>query len=163
MWTRKDNIWLFKKDNVNIWDKFWLLTIIKETEPRWVSKSRPNWYRYFTCKCECGAVLDCNYSRIKTWRAKSCWCNAAKLASERMKWNTIWVWRTHTQSTKEKMRRWNPEFRELKQSIRECEWLWDISNWITLNKVIHNKFHAEYWFWNNTPEEFYKFKEQLCQ
>ena len=213
MWTRKNNTWLFKKEEVNIWDKFWMLTIIKEWAPRWVSKSRPNWYRYFTCECECWNILDCNYSRIKTWRAKSCWCYAYKKASERLIWNKIWVWRTHTDETRKKMRRWNVALMELKQSIRqcfqyskwrkevferdnytcqvswiksswdleahhleplmslikrfnietvydamECEWMWDVNNWITLNKVIHNNFHKQYWFWNNTEEQFNEFK-----
>lgn len=213
MWTRKNNTWLFKKDNIIIWIKINLLTIVEELEPLWRSISRPNGFRQIKCKCDCGNFTELPYSRFKTWRTKSCWCLSKKLASERLVWNKIWLWRKHSQETKEKMRKWINPLIELKDAIRDsssykdwrkqiferdnytciisweksswnieahhlmsltnlikiynittvyealdCDKLWDINNWITIRKDIHNKFHAQYWFWNNTPEQFEEFK-----
>ncbi len=213
MWTRKNNTWLFTKDNNIIGIKYNMLTIVEEIEWIWKSKSRPNWYRQVRCKCDCWKLTDIPYSRVKTWNTKSCWCLARTNASNRLKWNTIWLWRKHSKETKEKMKRpFNP-YIELKDSIRdsisyknwrkqiferdnytcqltwevsswnieahhlewlttliiknnintlydalECDELWDINNWITLNRTIHNKFHCIYWFWDNTPEQFNEFK-----
>ena len=34
----------------------------------------------------------------------------------------------------------------------------DENNWVCLCKYCHHIFHKEYWFWNNTPEQFNEFK-----
>jgi len=41
-----------------------------------------------------------------------------------------------------------------------CEKLFDINNWITISREIHNKFHNEYWKVWFTIENFYEFKNK---
>lgn len=211
MIERDKNNWQFKKDTISIWAKYNMLTIISDL---WfvMFKSRKNWERKVRCQCECGNIKDLSYNRVKHSKTKSCWCLAKKLASDRLKWNTIWSWRKHSDESKIKMRRPLNPMIELKDSIRDsnsyknwrkqvferdnytcqisweksswnieahhlewltslivkynintlydaidCNELWNIDNWVTLNNKIHNKFHCIYWFWNNTPEQFKEF------
>lgn len=194
--------------------KFWMLTIINECKPRDVSKSRPNGYRYVTCKCDCWNIVECNYSRVKTWRTVSCWCYAKKVASELMKENKIWVWRTHTTESRAKMSKtkwWNKdrliniirasfEYKQWRKLVYERDWykcriswikwngnleahhivnlkkiiqdnniktfkealmckeIWDIENWITIDKTLHSIFHKKYWYFKNSIEQIIDFK-----
>lgn len=214
MWTRKNNTWLFKKDFDIIWKKFNRLLIVEEASPSWVSESRPNGFRRVICKCDCWNIITTNYSRVKTWRAKSCWCFSKEVRVTRMTWNKIWLWKTHTAEARKKMsitKWWNKD--TLKQVIRasfeykqwrtavykrdnytcqitnvkwngnlevhhiinlstlvkkynietiegaiNCKELWDINNWITMDKTVHSIFHKKYNYLNNSMEQILEFK-----
>ncbi len=45
-------------------------------------------------------------------------------------------------------------------NYRDCEILWDINNWITITKELHNIFHKIYWKKNFTIENFLEFKNK---
>lgn len=42
-------------------------------------------------------------------------------------------------------------------NFRECELLWELKNWITITKELHNEFHKIYWKKNFTRENFIEF------
>lgn len=48
------------------WEKFNRITILKEVE--WKSETTVLW------QCECWTIKEFNYSRLKSWDTKSCWC-----------------------------------------------------------------------------------------
>ena len=56
-----------KKLEINPWDKYGRLTIVKEVEER-------KKHRYFLCKCDCWNKKTVELSHIKNWHTKSCWC-----------------------------------------------------------------------------------------
>lgn len=216
--TQSDN--LFKKEEINIWDRFWKLTILKEVNP--IKKDyRPNWYRKFLCKCDCWNEKEILLQWLKRWTS-SCWCNVSELSKIRMKWNKIWEWKTHSEKTKNKFRtsnfykkrkavsiimkdirwsdkykkwrldvfikswflcelskqwsRWDIEAHHIKNLYKiviennilsledayNCDEIWDINNWIVLNKYIHKEFHKMYWQYNNTLEQLEEFKKLIA-
>lgn len=118
MIERNKNNWQFKKDNIDIWTKYNMLIIISDL---WfvMFASSKSWERKVKCQCECGNIKDLSYNKVKHWKTKSCWCLAKKLASNRLKWNTIWVWRKHSDKTKIKMRHPLNPYIELKNGIRD--------------------------------------------
>jgi hypothetical protein len=46
------------------------------------------------------------------------------------------------------------------ENFRECSEAFDINNWITISRKLHNLFHKEYWKKNFTEEDFLKFKQK---
>jgi len=87
---------MWKKIEVNLWDKYNRLTIIKELERR-------NGRRCFECQCTCWNIHMVLLSNLTTWKIKSCWCLNKELSSQRryIHWFTktpiyaCWEWLRH--------------------------------------------------------------------
>lgn len=60
-----------KRADVNNGDKFGLLTIIQEIEPK-IQCGRP--YRQFLCKCDCGKEVIASLFKLKNGKKPSCGC-----------------------------------------------------------------------------------------
>ena len=58
---------MWRKLEINKWDKFNRLTIIKEIEQIWLN-------RYVQCKCDCWDINTYQLWSIRGWFTKSCWC-----------------------------------------------------------------------------------------
>lgn len=69
-----------RKLEINIWDIYNRLTIIKEVE-------QIKQYRYFLCKCECWKEKVIQLNSLKQWLTKSCGCLSGKN-------NTHWLARS---------------------------------------------------------------------
>lgn len=61
--------------NINPWDKFNRLTVIKEVEKR-------NYFRHFLCKCDCWNEKIVRWHSLVIWHTKSCWCYHRDIMSE---------------------------------------------------------------------------------
>lgn len=57
-----------RKVDVNIWDRYWRLTIVKEEE---IYKGK---YRKFKCKCDCWNTKVTLMNNLRRWKIKSCGC-----------------------------------------------------------------------------------------
>ena len=71
-----------KKIKISKWDKFWILTIIKEVEQIWI-------YRYFEVKCRCWIIKKVQLINLRRWNTTSCGCLQRKITSERF--NIHWM------------------------------------------------------------------------
>lgn len=62
-----------KRIEVQKWDKYEMLTIIKEIEP-----DRLHWhnFRMFECLCECWKTTQYRLNTLRHMNIKSCWCYA---------------------------------------------------------------------------------------
>lgn len=67
------------KSDIKKWDKYSMLTILKEI-------SRTSQFRRFLCKCDCGELKQININNLT--RTKSCWCLP--------KWQPKTHWLSHT-------------------------------------------------------------------
>jgi hypothetical protein len=63
--------------------KYNSLILIKEVEPHITSGGHV--HRKCLFKCDCGKVLEKQFSQVKNGSTKSCGCHSRKIASERMK------------------------------------------------------------------------------
>lgn len=50
-----------------------------------------------------------------------------------------------------------PEAHHLENFSSNKELRFDLNNWVTMCRICHNKFHKEYWRFDNTPEQFKEF------
>ena len=50
------------------WQKFWLLTTLKELESVWYN-------RKILCECDCWNLKIAVLSELKRWKTKHCWCD----------------------------------------------------------------------------------------
>ena len=48
-------------------------------------------------------------------------------------------------------------------NYRQCDDLWDMDNWITMKKEIHNEFHKIYWRINTTYDNILEFKSSYVK
>jgi len=78
---------------INKWDKYNRLTIIKEVSPNieydWRKK------RKFLCQCECWNIKRIKLVLLRNWETKSCWCIRWKQKKHWMTWTriyNIWKW-----------------------------------------------------------------------
>jgi len=61
-----------KKIIINKWDRFGLLTILKEVKNDKIK-------RYFKCKCDCWKEKEIMLNSLARWNTKSCWCLKLKV------------------------------------------------------------------------------------
>jgi len=58
---------IYPKAEINVWTKFWLLTVLYETKNR-------HWNRIIVCRCACWNITNSTVNwLLKQW-AESCWC-----------------------------------------------------------------------------------------
>ena len=73
-----------RKIEINKWDKYNRLTIIKEVKQIW-------YRRMVECKCDCWNIKEFQLSSIRTWHTKSCWCAYKEWNSTHwMNWTKIY-------------------------------------------------------------------------
>lgn len=145
------------------WEKYNLLTVIKEIDKKWKR-------RFVRCKCKCWNIKDVWLSNLRWWQVKSCWClqivNTKKSnITHWMKWTRIYkcfMWIKDRLNTKSKdyndyWWRWiKCEWKNFKEFYKDMkEWYSDnltidrIDNdwnyckencrWITMKKQSRNK------------------------
>lgn len=79
--------------DVKPWDKYGRLTVLEETNRRWVKKSRA-----FLCECDCWRNKIAVLEAMRNWKCKSCWCLADESSRSTIHWMTwtrpysIWQW-----------------------------------------------------------------------
>ena len=80
--------------NINIWDIFWRLIVIKQLD----SHVYPSWTkrRKFLCRCECWNIKEILSISLINKKTKSCWClkidKSTKLWLSRTRIYKIWTW-----------------------------------------------------------------------
>ena len=160
------------------WTQYDYWTIIKEL-PRYI---QPCWdkKRQFLCKCKCWIEKAIPLTSLRSWKTTKCQsCRKWKYASNWKWWKTSLAqnirgskeyknWRTKCferdwytcQISGQKW--WDLVVHHLDQFsiiINDINnnLLFDINNWITITKELHNKFHNKYWMNNFTKNDFYEF------
>jgi hypothetical protein len=49
-------------------------------------------------------------------------------------------------------------------NYRDCDLLWNINNWVTITKELHDEFHKIYWKKNFNEKDFLEFKNsKICE
>jgi len=124
-----------KKIKINVWDKFWRLSI-KEELPRFVKKTWKK-LRYFKCTCECWGTCKVLLENLRSWNTKSCWCLNKEIMGL--------VWKSHKWLKKEKT------FSDTK--------VYQV--WTNIKSRCYNKNKPwyEYWWWRWIKCEWNSFKE----
>ena len=86
-----------KRLKVKPWNRYGILTIIKEVECHIDISWRK--YRKFLCKCDCWNEKEIRLQCLRNWHTKSCWCyNIKKLQERATHWVSqariyrIWIW-----------------------------------------------------------------------
>lgn len=166
-----------------IWKKIWQLTITSTYMIPWNIRA----IRFVKCKCDCWnkELYTTRYRDLYTWKIIR--CNKCKL---RWKNHPNWKWWITEYKMKIRASEENQKWRKkcLERDWYKCqitwaiwdwknlvvhhiiplskiieEWwdLFDINNWITLHKDIHNKFHSIYWKNWYAISAFDEFKKRL--
>lgn len=86
-----------KKLIIKKWEKFNLLTIIKEWERVWpFNKNYPKWHRTVICKCDCWNIKQMYLHNVRFGKSKSCGCigsrNNLNLTTRKEKIYGVWTW-----------------------------------------------------------------------
>lgn len=173
---------------INKWDKFSEWTIIKEL-PRYIQKCWDKKRQFLCkCKCglekpvrlsdlrswKSTKCIDCSI-KFNRWKNAANWkwwkCKIAQLirnSKEYKDWRKKCFERDNYTCQISGQIWWELVVHHLKQfSIivsdlegeKSSDLLYDIDNWITITKELHNKFHSKYWSNNFTVEDFYEFKD----
>lgn len=160
--------------------------IIEEVEPKyydWIKNSRVK------VECECWKVAVRFKKDIISWKSLSCWhWNYNWSNNPNWKWWINDFWNTIRKSKEYKDWRtkcfqrdlytcqisgqkwWDLVVHHLSpfsiiisdldiETYRDCELLWDINNWITITRELHNEFHNIYWKKLFTKENFLEFNK----
>ena len=78
-----------KPIHINKWDKYNILTIIKEVEKKWDK-------RIFLCKCDCWNIKKIRLAQLLNWDTKSCWCLRKENISNKTHWlSKTRIWNTY--------------------------------------------------------------------
>ncbi len=108
---------MWRKIIINIWDKYWKLTILKEIEVFiWNDNKK---IRQFLCSCECWNTKKVKMNILRKWDVKSCWCLYKWKKVKNTKWTRfykIWYWLKHRCNNKKNSRYW-------------WRWIWYESRW----------------------------------
>ena len=132
-----------KKIEVNYWDRYERLSIIRE-DWKWSDG------RMFICQCDCWKQIRTSLHCLRRWYTKSCWCLAKEKTIERQtkhwktKSNIMYTWEWIQQRCN------NPNYTRYKDygwRWIKCEWetfeqfykdMWDRPTWKTLDRINNN-------------------------
>ena len=77
------------------WERFWRLTLTwkDKFERKWKRNDR---VRLVECVCDCWKIIRTHFSRVRWWKAKSCWCLIVDTARELMHKRLTTHWMSYT-------------------------------------------------------------------
>jgi 5-methylcytosine-specific restriction endonuclease McrA len=141
--------WCLQKEIASkIWKKTWPINAIKYAHwwnkgLYWINNPSYKWRTRLSINIR-------NSDEYKEWRTK---CFERDNYTCQISWQKWWDIVVHH------LEPFNLIISDLDiETYRNCELLWDINNWITITKELHNKFHKEYWKKYFTKEDFLEFK-----
>jgi len=109
-----------KKIEVNKWDKYWMLTIIKEvcwyTSPKWHKR------RCFKCQCECWNIKIIKLGHLRNWGIKSCWCLLLKGTNTKHKLSYTKIYNTFNHIKQRCNNKNNKDYKNYWARWIKCEW-----------------------------------------
>lgn len=130
------------------------------------------------CRCECGAECVVTRSALKSGRTKSCGCYNKEVQKLRMYNPDVpdeirimtRICSQYKQWVKDVKRKHNNECdvcsgskrlvaHHIKNYLDNPDLRFNVDNGVCLCKACHTKFHAQYGLHNNTPRQYYDFKE----
>lgn len=140
------------------WDKYNMLTIIKEVD----KDSSPCWakYRKFLCKCECWNEKEIVLKNLRKWATKSCWCLHKQIVSKIKTTHSMYKTKIYRVWSNVQQRCYNKEYKRYKNwgwRWIKCEWksfedfykdMWEsyekhrkLNNWDTCLDRINNDWN----------------------
>lgn len=176
----KQNYNIKRSEKYQIGQRYEMLEVLKYMGKD--LKNKTSWL----CRCDCGREVEIKSSALP--KRKSCGC--MKVNNLKGKANPNWNHNLSDQDRMilnnryikygEQYKNWHREILErddgmcqisLEYGEMEVHHLYswnshpdlrfDIDNGITISKKLHREFHSKYGKGNNTPEQFYQFKEQV--
>ena len=148
-WISK-SCWCLQKEICwNIWKKTWPINIIfAKWWNKWLYWKYNQSYKWTTRLIQ---SIRNSYEYIN-WRTKCFERDNYTCKISWLKWDII----VHHLTPISKLIEWYNIY-----NYRENKELFDINNWITLNRDIHNLFHSIYWKKKSTIEDFYDFTKNI--